>query len=167
MKSNLVVIQLLLISLLIGIVVPSVIFLKYQSKQQSAVVSGVDEEKVALLLSSPQAIAKGQALYKTACEICHGATGDGKGVAGIALKPPPRDFLNPTEPWKMGKEPKQVFLGITNGIPGTGMMAYGPTLSFEDRWALVHYINEFPGIKGQVEPLSLEKAKALYEELAE
>jgi mono/diheme cytochrome c family protein len=35
---------------------------------------------------------KGRASYMMYCMTCHGEKGDGKGPAGAALNPPPRDF---------------------------------------------------------------------------
>ncbi len=35
---------------------------------------------------------KGKATYTLYCVTCHGEKGDGKGIAGVALDPAPRDF---------------------------------------------------------------------------
>lgn len=34
----------------------------------------------------------GEAAYALHCRTCHGARGDGRGLAGRTLSPPPRDF---------------------------------------------------------------------------
>ncbi len=92
-----------------------------------------------LLKSSPAQVEKGKTLYQQNCVACHGADGKGDGPAAAALTPKPRNFTL-TEGWKIGRAPAQVFKAITNGIPGGAMAAFG-TLSIEDRWALVHYVD--------------------------
>jgi mono/diheme cytochrome c family protein len=94
------------------------------------------------LLSSAGAIQAGKELFlKTAqpvaCVMCHGELGDGKGLMGAALVPPPRNF-------SCGQMMKdipdgQLFWIIKNGSPGTGMMPF-VGLPDEQVWQLVHYI---------------------------
>ncbi len=72
-----------------------------------------------------------------ACVMCHGEQGDGKGVMGAALIPPPRNF---TCGAMMKDLPDgQLFWIIKNGSPGTGRMPFG-TLPDEQVWQLIHYI---------------------------
>lgn len=72
-----------------------------------------------------------------ACVMCHGEHGDGKGLMGGALLPPPRDF---TCSVMMREIPDgQLFWIIKNGSPGTGMTAFGG-LPDEQVWQLVQYI---------------------------
>lgn len=93
-------------------------------------------------LSSSAAVKAGKELFlKTAqpvaCVMCHGEQGDGKGLMGAALVPPPRNFTCGT---MMKDIPDgQLFWVIKNGSPGTGMMAFGG-LSDEQVWQLIHYI---------------------------
>lgn len=71
------------------------------------------------------------------CVMCHGDKGDGRGVMGAALSPPPRNF---TCNAMMKDIPDgQLFWIIKNGSPGTGMMSFAG-LSDEQVWQLVHYI---------------------------
>ncbi|CAH1387442.1 conserved hypothetical protein [Candidatus Nitrotoga sp. M5] len=71
------------------------------------------------------------------CAMCHGDKGDGKGVMGAALSPPPRNF---TCNAMMKDIPDgQLFWVIKNGSLGTGMMSYS-SLSDEQVWQLIHYI---------------------------
>ena len=87
-------------------------------------------------------IQAGRALFlKTAqpvaCAMCHGEKGDGKGVMGTALVPPPRNF---TCGVMMNEIPDgQLYWVIKNGSPGTGMMSFAG-LPDEQVWQLVHYI---------------------------
>jgi mono/diheme cytochrome c family protein len=94
------------------------------------------------LPSSAGSIQAGKELFlKTAqpvaCVMCHGEQGDGKGLMGAALVPPPRNFTCGT----MMKEipDGQLFWIIKNGSPGTGMMSF-VSLPDEQVWQLVHYI---------------------------
>ncbi len=93
-------------------------------------------------LSSSAAVKAGKELFlKTAqpvaCVMCHGEQGDGKGLMGAALVPPPRNF---TCGVMMKDIPDgQLFWVIKNGSPGTGMMAFGG-LPDEQVWQLIHYI---------------------------
>ena len=72
-----------------------------------------------------------------ACAMCHGEKGDGKGVMGTALVPPPRNFTC----GMMMKDISdgQLFWIIKNGSPGTGMMSF-TGLPDEQVWQLIHYI---------------------------
>lgn len=94
------------------------------------------------LPSSAGAIKAGKELFlKTAqpvaCTMCHGDKGDGQGLMGAALIPPPRNFTCGT---MMRDLPDgQLFWIIKNGSPGTGMMAF-PGLPDEQVWQLIHYI---------------------------
>jgi mono/diheme cytochrome c family protein len=69
--------------------------------------------------------------------MCHGEQGDGKGLMGAALMPPPRNFTC----GEMMKDipDGQLFWIIKNGSLGTGMMAF-PGLPDEQVWQLVQYI---------------------------
>ena len=94
------------------------------------------------LAASSGAIAAGKTLFlKTAqpvaCVMCHGEQGDGKGLMGAALVPPPRNF---TCGAMMKDIPDgQLFWIIKNGSPGTGMMPFAG-LPDEQVWQLVQYI---------------------------
>lgn len=92
-----------------------------------------------LLKSTPAQIEKGKGLFQQNCVACHGANGQGDGPAAAALTPKPRNF-HVTEGWKVGRAPAQVFKVLTNGIPGSAMASFA-TLSVEERWALVHYVD--------------------------
>jgi mono/diheme cytochrome c family protein len=72
-----------------------------------------------------------------ACAQCHGEKGDGQGIMGAALIPPPRNFT-------CGKTMKdisdgQLFWIIKNGSPGTGMMAFAG-MPDEEVWQMIRYI---------------------------
>ena len=72
-----------------------------------------------------------------ACAQCHGEKGDGQGLLGAALVPPPRNFT-------CGRTMKdipdgQLFWIIKNGSPGTGMMAFAG-MPDDEVWQVIRYI---------------------------
>ena len=94
------------------------------------------------LSSSAGAIKAGKELFlKTAqpvaCVMCHGEQGDGKGLMGAALVPPPRNFT--CGAMMRDISDGQLFWIIKNGSPGTGMMSFA-SLPDEHVWQLIHYI---------------------------
>jgi mono/diheme cytochrome c family protein len=92
---------------------------------------------------TPELLAKGKKLYEQNCMPCHGPKGDGKGPAGVLLKPPPRDFNRPLSQWTYSKgDLKKVFDVISKGIPNTSMVKWDQ-LSEQDRWALVYFVEGF------------------------
>ena len=81
------------------------------------------------------ATAEGKKLYMKFCKICHGGKGRGDGLAGINLKPRPKDFTSE----KVQKQTDgAIFWKLTNGKPP--MAAYEKILKEEQRWQLVNYI---------------------------
>jgi high-affinity iron transporter len=88
-------------------------------------------------------LTQGKKLYDQNCATCHGPKGDGKGPAGVLLKPPPRDFNTPLAKWTRSKgDLKKVFDVISKGVSNTGMVSWA-YLSEQDRWALVYYVEGF------------------------
>jgi high-affinity iron transporter len=83
-------------------------------------------------------LAAGARVYQHNCAVCHGAQGQGDGPAGAALEPPPTDFHEVAR--YDGRSLLGLYTTITGGVDGTGMAAYGDTLSEADRWALAFYV---------------------------
>ena len=100
------------------------------------------------LPSSPEALARGKALYegKGTCVNCHGPTGHGDGVAAANLDPSPRNF-NHHGLWRHRTE-GEVFWVIKNGSPGTGMLPFGGLLTDEEIWTVIQYERSFAGEHG-------------------
>ncbi|BBJ23847.1 c-type cytochrome [Candidatus Nitrotoga sp. AM1P] len=92
--------------------------------------------------ASTEVLQAGKTLFQksakpAACAMCHGEKGDGKGMMGAALVPPPRNF---TCNAMMKDIPDgQLFWIIKKGSPGTGMMSFSG-LSDDKVWQLIHYI---------------------------
>lgn len=94
----------------------------------------------------PALVEKGKGLYNTNCASCHGETGAGNGVAGAALNPPPRNFVDlNAQQWKNGKKISEMYVTLQEGIAGTGMASFS-NISPEDRFAILQYVQSFsPG----------------------
>lgn len=82
------------------------------------------------------AAAEGAEVFRTNCEMCHGPQGHGDGPAGQALDPQPRDLA------KLQTESGDDFLfwRISEGKPGTSMVAWEGILSEEQIWQTVSFI---------------------------
>lgn len=77
--------------------------------------------------SIPAIAGDGATIYKEKCLICHGEKGDGKGPAGAALNPPPRDF---TSADYCNAKDENLMNSIKNGK--RAMPPFGAVLSDED-----------------------------------
>jgi mono/diheme cytochrome c family protein len=89
----------------------------------------------------------GKRLFGQNCATCHGMKGDGKGVAGIALNPPPSDFALPLKNWPNTKgDLKKTFEVISKGIPNSAMIGWSQ-LSEKEKWGLVYYVMGFSKTK--------------------
>lgn len=89
------------------------------------------------MLSSAAARAAGAKLFAADCALCHGASGDGRGVRGSFMTPPPANLTLP--PWSSRAASARTFLAIRNGVRGTAMASW-PNLSDRQTWELVAYI---------------------------
>jgi mono/diheme cytochrome c family protein len=97
------------------------------------------------VLSSPDAIRTGEALYERSCTICHGSSGHGDGPQSKGLSPAPSDLRNLQG---MRAERGYWFLRIKRGgkdgpLPRerSAMPAWGDHLSDAQIWDLVAYLN--------------------------
>ena len=94
------------------------------------------------LAASAEVLQTGKTLFQksakpAACAMCHGEKGDGKGMMGAALVPPPRNFT--CNAMMKDIEDGQLFWIVKKGSPGTGMMSFSG-LSDDKVWQLVYYI---------------------------
>lgn len=76
-----------------------------------------------------QTLKLGHAVYTQQCAACHGATGDGQGLAGKYLNPPPRDYRKGTFKFTstpLGSKPRHEDLKriLKYGAKGTSMPAF-------------------------------------------
>ncbi len=83
-----------------------------------------------------ESIDRGAVLFAANCASCHGETGAGDGPLADSLPAPPANFTVhvPFHPDGV------LFAWITDGIRGTGMPAWSPQLSDQERWDLVNFL---------------------------
>ncbi len=89
----------------------------------------------------------GAAWYVQLCTPCHGLHGDGNGPRAAQLSPRPRDFTKGVYEFRStptGALPtdEDLWRVVSQGLHGTAMVPW-VTLSEEDRWALVAYVESF------------------------
>ena len=101
---------------------------------------------------------RGQEQYVLYCRPCHGVTGDGRGPAGIGLRPPPRDFRDPVFKFggvEAGSLPpdSELMRIVQDGLDGTAMLPWDiPEPILED---IIQYIKVFSPIWAEEEPEAL------------
>ncbi len=94
---------------------------------------------------SPQDIEAGKAVYFRKCVWCHGPDGAGDGPSAIRLATKPRNFNQGTFKIRhtaSGDLPtdEDLFLTVTNGLPGSAMPPWGEILSVEERKHVVAFV---------------------------
>ena len=85
---------------------------------------------------SAESVERGATLFAANCASCHGDTGAGDGPLADSLPAPPANFTVhvPFHPDGV------LYAWITDGIRGTGMPAWSPQLSDQERWDLVNFL---------------------------
>ncbi len=82
-------------------------------------------------------IARGLGLYRQHCAECHGPAGRGDGPRAATSPKPPADL---TVAHAAEHTAGDLFWWLSRGIPASGMPAFAPALSEEDRWDLVNFV---------------------------
>ncbi len=85
---------------------------------------------------SQESVERGASLFARNCVACHGEQGAGDGPLADTLPAPPANFTVhvPFHPDGV------LFAWISDGIRGTGMPAWSPQLSDQERWDLVNFL---------------------------
>jgi cbb3-type cytochrome c oxidase subunit III len=83
-------------------------------------------------------IAAGKQVYEKNCGNCHGDHGKGDGQMGEELNPRPADLTDAE--WKHGSSDGEIFTVIHNGVPRTGMRAFGRKLTTRQIWDVINYV---------------------------
>lgn len=81
---------------------------------------------------------QGERLYQENCAFCHAADGTGRNWIGRFLEPHPRDLTDPRQ--MTGMTQQRLKKTILEGLPGTGMPAWGMVLNDTQVTALIAYI---------------------------
>jgi len=94
-----------------------------------------DEATIVALSHDPKMQLAGQALFRSNCAVCHGASGGGNGVAGqyglVAIASFHQDRLR-------DMADGEIYNTITHGK--NTMLGYGSKIPVDDRWAIVAYV---------------------------
>jgi len=101
------------------------------------VTPGVDLESP-LDAAEPLVVARGKAVYLTYCAQCHGYNYDGNGTVGQSFQPLPTDLRSPEVQTKPEGE---LFKTVSYGIPGKRQPALQTTITIDDRWHVIAFIN--------------------------
>lgn len=84
----------------------------------------------------PEASTDGAQIFKTNCGTCHGPQGHGDGPASGSLNPKPKNLAILQE--SVGDD--YLFWRISEGKPGTAMLAWKGILTEEQIWQVVSFI---------------------------
>ena len=87
-------------------------------------------------------LARGEATFLTNCAACHGAAGRGDGPAGAGMDPPPSNLV---VDHGHDHTDAELFALIAEGKAGTGMPAFGDSLTDNDIWDLVNWVRQLQG----------------------
>ena len=82
--------------------------------------------------------AEPETIYLQYCSVCHGENGDGKSRASNSMIPPPRDFTTAEAAINLTRA--RMISSITDGRPGTAMVAWKHQLDEEQIEAVADYI---------------------------
>lgn len=101
--------------------------------------------------ASDELVAQGKKLFtEVGCSSCHGDQGRGDGPSAKTLRDNwgqpirPYNFAS-GRPMKSGGGSKDVFRIVMTGIGGTPMPAFGQSLTEQQAWSLVRYVESFEG----------------------
>jgi mono/diheme cytochrome c family protein len=89
---------------------------------------------------TPEALARGEELYTTFCQVCHGATGAGDGPLVPRIAAPPAY----NSPQLRDYPPGRLFHVITFGQGR--MPSYASQIRQQDRWRLIHHLRRLQAL---------------------
>jgi high-affinity iron transporter len=96
----------------------------------------------------PLDLAEGRTIFEKSCASCHGATGLGDGPAGATMNPRPPAIGMQTH--MHGISPAMTYRILSVGIAGTPMAGFSGTLTPEQRWNVVAYVNSLRSSRAQL-----------------
>lgn len=92
-------------------------------------------------------LAEGRAIFQKDCASCHGERGLGDGPAGAGIHPAPPAIG--TSALMKTVTPAMMYRVISVGIAGTPMASFATTLTPEQRWNVVAYVNSLRTTRAQ------------------
>ncbi len=106
-----------------------------------------DKSPAAALPRRPEKVPseKGEALFQSHCQRCHGIAGTGTGPESLDHLPRPRNLGNRLYFSQLSDE--QLALSIYRGVAGTAMPAFAETLAADEIWGLVGKVRTFSGAR--------------------
>ena len=109
------------------------------------------------IVVTADALEHGHEKYILYCRPCHGEKGDGRGPAGIGLRPPPRDFREPSFKFggvEAGELPpdSELMRIVKGGLSGTAMLPW--QIPDDDLKDVLQYIKTFSPVWTEDEPAS-------------
>ena len=113
-------------------------------RHRTAMMNGVPAPYRSLsnpLPSTSATVGRGAEVYTQNCAACHGATGQGDGPAGRGLSPPPANLAWLSQ-MPMFRSDPFIYWTIAEGGAslGTAMPSFKETLSKQDIWAVITYV---------------------------
>jgi high-affinity iron transporter len=92
-------------------------------------------------------LAEGRAVYAQSCASCHGERGLGDGPAGAGMNPAPPPIGTTAQ--MHGVSPAMMYRITSIGIAGTPMASFASTLTAQQRWNVVAYVNSLRTTRSQ------------------
>ena len=92
-------------------------------------------------------LAEGRAIYQRSCASCHGERGLGDGPAGAGMRPAPAPIGTAAQ--MKGVSPAMMYRITSIGVAGTPMASFANTLTPEQRWNVVAYVNSLRTTRAQ------------------
>jgi len=128
---------------------------KFVTEQPPASVSVAPQPR-----RTPALVEQGKKLFRAAdCASCHGAQGRGDGPSAADMKDdwgwPIRPGDLSWRPLKRGSSLERTYLTIVTGLSGTPMPAYGDSLSRDEVWAIVYYLESLVPVERRLSPARL------------
>jgi mono/diheme cytochrome c family protein len=80
--------------------------------------------------------------YDAHCVMCHGGPGIARQDWTAGMHPAPPYLLDASQHWR----PAELYFVVDNGVKMTGMPAWGETLSKDDIWNLVAFLEFLPNM---------------------
>jgi mono/diheme cytochrome c family protein len=90
---------------------------------------------------TPELLKRGQERFNIQCSVCHGTTGNGRGIFTKYSVVAPTDLTGPgfDDPANPAYRPDgKIYDTITNGWNQMG--GYGANITVQDRWAIIAYV---------------------------